>query len=439
MRKLLLSILTFAGALIFALTTSAVQAAVLGTPDWSGVTATSFGYDGTKTGTYKITTDGTYLYFQVNMGSLTSSIPNDYQVTIGSKDFTLTTSETNGTLTLSARGGGTNWQTISNVGSAVKSVAGTSPVLTAKVSLATLGVKQTNSAQAITLSCYDLGLQKATATLSAAPVESTTGSDSNANSTSNSSSTTSSSSSANAVSQALAGSSSDQATTDSDQAANNNTAGSLGITIDGDFSDWADKDMSDMYITGDSDNLKKASLLADEDNIYFYVAMMPKLGNGGTSGYADFQASGYQLNVGGVIYDLDFNNNSTVTLSVGQKQAVTLGVYNEKTAAYTAYTNDAYVANKKLTQYNGSGQAVTGNGYVLECSVPFSALSGTSNTAGQTITLANSNLWTGKLQTTGGSTGPVLLAGVGFVIASVTVVKLTGNKKLTLKSARRTK
>lgn len=74
----------------------------------------------------------------------------------------------------------------------------------------------------------------------------------------------------------------------------------------------------------------------------------------------------------------------------------------------------------------GDGKTVKGTGYVFEAKIPFKDLKGISNTEGQNITLENPNLWTGKLHVTGGSTGPVVLASTGFIIALGAVLKYSG-------------
>jgi hypothetical protein len=60
-----------------------------------------------------------------------------------------------------------------------------------------------------------------------------------------------------------------------------------------------------MKENGDNDNIKYVSLLTDDKNVYFYVEMKPQL----SGGYTELQPSGYKLTVGGVVYDIDFNNN----------------------------------------------------------------------------------------------------------------------------------
>lgn len=295
-----------------------VAASTVDTPDWSTIASTSVGYNGK--GTFAVTGDSTNVYFHVDMGGMVQDIPtNNYYLVIGTQGYTLSFSAASGSTTISAIGSGTNWQTINNVGTATIISNSTVRTIDGQLSLKALNIQTPAVTQDLNFSNSGLGSEAASGKIVPDSTQSSSSSTATTSSTTTSSSTDSSStsSSENAASQALAGSSDDQASSDSTQATNNNTSENLGIKIDGDFSDWADKTLSDMYISGDQDNLKKAALLADNKNVYFYVAMMPKLGNGSTSGYATFQASGYQLNVGGIIYDISFNNNSTVTLDVG--------------------------------------------------------------------------------------------------------------------------
>lgn len=61
---------------------------------------------------------------------------------------------------------------------------------------------------------------------------------------------------------------------------NNNESGDLGITIDGNFDDWADKTKQPMKFPWDNNNIKYASMLADNNNIYLYIMMHPVLSGG---------------------------------------------------------------------------------------------------------------------------------------------------------------
>lgn len=206
---------------------------------------------------------------------------------------------------------------------------------------------------------------------------------------------------------------------------NNNESGDLGITIDGNFDDWADKTKQPMISGNDHDNIKYASLLTDSKNIYFYVLMNPVL----EGGYTHFQPTGYHLYVGGRIFDIDFNYKNPVNLNIGEVKAVDTEIWDRTNYIDQHLNNLTYVSKQKINQNIGvanSTKTVKGVGYVFETKIPFKDLNGISNTSGQNITLANESLWDGMLHVTGGSTGPVVLASTGFVIAIAAVLKYSG-------------
>lgn len=203
---------------------------------------------------------------------------------------------------------------------------------------------------------------------------------------------------------------------------NNNQAGDLGINIDGKFNDWADKDKHPMKISGDNDNIKNVAFLTDSNNIYLYISMEPKL----VGGYTDFQPSGYNLTVGGKVFYISFNHNQTVNLNVGDSKAVSMNIYGAD-GSNKDLDNLVYVNRQNITQHRyeqGTLRPIEGTSYRFEAKIPFKDLHDISNTAGQNIKLENQNLWTGSVQSSGGSTGPVLLASTGFVIALGSVVGL---------------
>ncbi|WP_252904049.1 Firmicu-CTERM sorting domain-containing protein, partial [Secundilactobacillus oryzae] len=165
-------------------------------------------------------------------------------------------------------------------------------------------------------------------------------------------------------------------------------------------------------------------LLTDDQNVYFYLLMSPKL----QGGFTNFLATGYELTVGGKRYYLTFNNYSTVTLEVGQKQAVAMNIYGAD-GSNVSLSNQAYVGRQVIEQEMGDGSKVDGSGYVLECTIPINALSGVSDTSGQTIAMSNNNLWSGSVEAAGGNTGAIILVGIGFVIAVGSVWKFSSIRK----------
>lgn len=196
------------------------------------------------------------------------------------------------------------------------------------------------------------------------------------------------------------------------------TSNQYGITIDGNFSDWSDKTMTSLKETGDDYNIKKACLLADNDNVYFYLNMSPEHGGG----YSTLQPSGYELKVGSKTYWLTWQGVSG--LSDGQTKSFTIYAYESDSTGGNV--------NKTLTQ----AQAVvhrykTANGHndIMEASIPLSELK-VSGTTSQSISIANTNLGTQTLTTTGGSTGPILISSVGFLMAIAGVVTYQKRKKV---------
>ena len=239
-------------------------------------------------------------------------------------------------------------------------------------------------------------------------------------------------SSDNAISDVFSQSSTDKTDTDTSLAENNNVSGNLNIKMDGDLDDWNDITKTDMAITNDGDNIKPSALVTDDKNAYFYVSMAPKLGanSSGTQadGYSNLQASGYELSVNGKTYEITLNNHASMTLQPGEKKAVSVDIYDKATGVDKVIEDGAYVVGITIDQVDGNGNHSKVNSIALECQIPFSDLDAlpSDSTSDSTVTLANSNLWNGELKATGGSTGPVVLASTGFVIAAASVIKMTG-------------
>lgn len=215
---------------------------------------------------------------------------------------------------------------------------------------------------------------------------------------------------------------------DKNLAENNNISGDMNISIDGAFSDWDSITKSTMTSDGDNDNDKQVAMVTDKKNVYFYVAMTPKL----QGGYTDFQASGYKLKMGGHTYDISLNNHGSVYLNVGEQKVVPVDIWDAATNTDATVQDGGGVSRQNITQKNGDESDYAGTGYVWEVKIPFDKLDGITKTENQTITLENSNLWSGEVMTTSGSTGPVVLAGVGFAIAILAVVSVTGTRKIKL-------
>lgn len=172
----------------------------------------------------------------------------------------------------------------------------------------------------------------------------------------------------------------------------------FGITIDGNFDDWKDKPMVDFKNPWDTDPVKEASLLTDGKYIYYYVTMSKT----GKANYP-MQVNDYELTVGGkmhVIYIKNANNlpenaNRTVML-----QDTSVGDYNMVNSPAIVHT-----------------YAKNGNLYAsMEAKIPFSDLHG-SVAGDQDISMKTPLLGNKVVYAKGASTGPVVLASVGFGIA----------------------
>ncbi|WP_407888136.1 Firmicu-CTERM sorting domain-containing protein [Levilactobacillus sp. N40-8-2] len=374
--------------------------------NWDNVTKTQVGYYAMHN--VAMTTDSSGVNLYIDSGNTNQSLPTtDYTLTANNRPYYITLTRNGSQVTATAIN--SNWQKLGTVGSGSLMTVGTVETLILHLSFAQLGI--TTASGDVTLSCSGLGSQTVSSSIITNPATSIldgSGVTSDPEPIDDSSKDASNSSSSNK--------------TDDLSTSGNNQSGNLGITIDGNFDDWADKTKHPMKITGDDDNIKYASLLTDHDNIYFYILMSPKL----SGGYTNFQPSGYQLEVGGKTFYLSFNNNQTVNLDVNQKQSVSLNIYSD--SANTNLLGHAYVARQYLDQKMGDGSTVQGSSYVLECAVPYASLTGISDTSGQTITLANPNLWSGTIEASGGSTGPIVLASAGFVIAIAGAIKLSGFK-----------
>lgn len=198
----------------------------------------------------------------------------------------------------------------------------------------------------------------------------------------------------------------------------NPTNDASGITIDGHFDDWKDKPITNIKSGNDDYNIKHESLLADKNNIYFFVDMSPEHGYG----YATLQPWGYELTVGdkkysihltGNPYGLDVNKPRKLGLNIYEHDEI--GKVNKDSTKAEVYANRIPINVDK-----GVGQGYTEK---FEFKLPLSEL-GITGTTSQDITMTNRNLGDQTLHVTGGSTGPVVLAVSGFAIALFAVIKM---------------
>lgn len=425
---------------VSAATTSTSSSAITTGGDYDDLNgANQTTYNGTVS---SFVTDGQYAYLYV---SNRYYVPTWYTINVNGKSATLSFGD-NGNIawnsgqstSFTVDGRDSGWNEIANVGQGTASYNTDGNLgyqLECRISLAALGATDTDSTVTINDTGNNLSSSPITSESSdlISPIDKVTDTDSTAtgatttddqSSASSVVSSATSSASSNAVDQAISGS--DTATSDGSLASNNNVNNSLNINIDGQFSDWDDITKTDMTEDGDDDNVKPSAMVTDDNNVYFYVSMTPVL----SGGYTTFQASGYTLVINGQKYYVTLNNNSGLTLDDGKTQLVDVSIWDNDTNTNVDVGNTCGVTKETITQSMGDGSKVTGQAYVWEVKIPFSDLEKASgskdmNLAGSTIKLENSTLWSGSLTATSASSGPVVLASVGFVIAGFSVYKLT--------------
>ncbi|KRK80173.1 Firmicu-CTERM sorting domain-containing protein [Companilactobacillus nodensis] len=172
-----------------------------------------------------------------------------------------------------------------------------------------------------------------------------------------------------------------------------NTNDNLNINIDGKYQDWKNMKLSEGY-NG------YTAMVSDGNYVYVYVKM--KYGN--FPGYGD-----YNFDIGGKKVYVWSSEDTNVASGQTKTISFTGGDYNE-----------------------GHQYGTVGNGYITndgknnigEFRVDLTKFK-ISNMAGQTITMYNPNIGDGsKVTAAGGSTGPILISGVGVLIAGFGYIKL---------------
>lgn len=396
-----------------------------------------------------VTNDGTNIYFYYDASAAKAQAFQDewqknFYMLVGNNQYPVTLSGTSGDVTVSVND--------KAVGKAV--INGNR--VEANVPVSDLGLGFDASGQTVSVGNYKVAGNTTVSTVISSDItknqvaDATKETDSSSDSSSSNDSSSSSASSAsstpdvnedgtsNALDQAVSGDS--DSSTETKNADTNNVSGDLGINIDGDFNDWNDKTMTEVHWKGDNDNRELATLLADDKYVYFYVLMEPHL----EGGYKTFQPSGYKLHVGDAVYDITLNNGQTVNLANGSTQAVSVTVFDNKKYekdqnsmdATINNAGEAYVGNTTIDQtayeyikdHGNSAVTVQTPSYQWEVRIPLKNLTSSSNETGQDISLTTTTIWTDTLHTSGGSTGPVVLASAGFLIAAITVLKTTGFK-----------
>lgn len=191
------------------------------------------------------------------------------------------------------------------------------------------------------------------------------------------------------------------------QAAANNK---FGITIDGNFDDWKDKPKMDIRNPGIPEPMRQESLLADGDYIYYYVTMS-KTGLDNTQ----MNLNDYEITVG--------NDTSVIYI----KRAWDIPVGGQKKVMLQNSTK----GDKDMTHSPAIIRSIknkNGYYYAMECKIPFSDL-GLKPTQTENISMKVPPLGRKVITTQGGSTGPIILAIIGLVIAALSVFNFPKLKK----------
>lgn len=194
-------------------------------------------------------------------------------------------------------------------------------------------------------------------------------------------------------------------------------ANSFGIQIDGKFNDWQAQPKTELKVSGDDYNIKQASLLADEDYLYFYLNMAPYTGNG----YNTLQTSSYKLTIQNKVIWLDFEVHNLHSLTVGK-----LTPFKIK-----AWAEDGSLGSGKILN-NAQAMLVrqpvkTGYSDVIEMRIPLRDFN-LALSSQATISLSNQNLGEQTLTTTGASSWPFLLVGLALLLSLLGVSRYVARK-----------
>ncbi len=402
--------------------------------DWDQISATKSTYwdDGTGSTTtlLKVAADTTTVnvYAEVHKGDANEAPKALWVLTVGGKTRQLQLADGSGTM---ASGSGEVYlndrsAAVGSVNVVRKSASGvyTSDysVVEFSVDLAKAGIDNVNLGDNVTLNVASAGLgnDNMVTTVGSIGTGDVTGDVTNTDTdtsteagTTGSSETTSTSSSSTSTSGSNVsedGVVTDKGDADTTKGDQNNSNDDLNIVIDGAFQDWTNVAIT--KVAGDSVyNSRYMAMVSDGKYVYVYVKMQPY---DAMPGYGD-----YNFQIGGKTYNVwssNIPNNLTVD---GDAQAVTLtgGDTNEGSQYGTVATG--YVKRQTLVE---NGQSY-GWYDTMEFKLDLSKLN-VSTMNGQQITMSNPNVGNGAVTAAGGSTGPVLLASVGVLLAGVGYMKV---------------
>jgi uncharacterized protein (TIGR04145 family) len=199
-----------------------------------------------------------------------------------------------------------------------------------------------------------------------------------------------------------------------------------GIVIDGKFDDWSGLPMTKLsYSYENGQNIKYASLVTDDSNLYFYLSMAPEK----DEGYKNLQPSGHKLVIGNKVFWMTIVDplQSGDSSLIGQTKDVSVTFWAEDNSVNVTLPIGKMTRVK--TDFNDASYSDE-----VEIAVPFEQLQ-LEATGSQTIVYSNTNLDEQTITVTGGSTGPWLLAGIAVVIAGFSYWKLKGKSSSKTKAA----
>ncbi|QEA59796.1 hypothetical protein FGL74_08775 [Leuconostoc koreense] len=206
------------------------------------------------------------------------------------------------------------------------------------------------------------------------------------------------------------------------------TANDYNITIDGNFSDWADKPKTDIFFDYNNGNVtKQGSFLADDKYLYIYIDMDPY--NQGHN--YRFQGSGWNVQVGNNVTSLSFSVDGGIwSLQPGSKAGIS------SVWAWSNNDPDKLFINQQIpgvTGYVASKKASNGWAYhdQAEIRIPLSGFLKNPDMAQSLIIYDTDNMGQQKVTVTGASTGGNFIVVSGFIMAILLVLsgKFLKNRK----------
>ncbi|WP_127849033.1 Firmicu-CTERM sorting domain-containing protein [Lacticaseibacillus hulanensis] len=186
---------------------------------------------------------------------------------------------------------------------------------------------------------------------------------------------------------------------DTTQGHQNNNNDDANINIDGQYNDWANIPLTSVNNGG------KMGMTSDGQYAYVYVR---------TGAYQTVPQQSYNFTVGGQTYFIKANDDGNLAEGETENVAVTAGKDN------SSFPNT--VGTAAISKVANPG-AYTGWHEEMEFTIDLKKL-GLSDMAGQDLNIFNYSLGGNTVTTAGGSTGPVVLSGIGVLLAGVGYMKV---------------